>query len=563
MKSISHKKQKVVPGQVTQLGRQVEQAYRSGQLEVAKGLCRSILTLSPGNPEALYLLARIALDMNRLAEAELHIAEALKQGRSDPRVWLLKGNLAARSGRFDEARQAFLKVTRLAAMEPLGWLNLAKVLLELNEIAEAGKVAKTATLLSPGNPEARNVLAQALLEQKNYHDAEAILAPLVSRHPGYGDALKNLGAAYVLQGKFEQAKALVEGINLSNADPESLKALVGILRRSGELDLADRVVVYACKAYPDDLSWKTGYSDFAFSRGLFEEGWAYYEAKEANGPVNRWGAGELEGKRVCVYTDQGLGDDVFFWRYLPALHERGARVCYQVSHKLLEMARRLPCVDEVRERENGDPDCDLSIPISSLPFLSGQGLVPGYAEACRVAPLQEKIDAVRLMLREAGTGPYLGLTLRGGRPLREVSGLRKLQIYSKSIALEDVSGILRDWPGQIVWLQFKPLPGEVEEVSRACGKQVLDMSAFNDDLESMLALLDELDEYLTVSNTNVHLRAMLGKASRVLVPLPPEFRWGREGNESVWFPGTSVYRQLPGGSWDEALAELGQALKRH
>jgi hypothetical protein len=263
-----------------------------------------------------------------------------------------------------------------------------------------------------------------------------------------------------------------------------------------------------------------------------------------------------------VYTDQGLGDDVFFWRYLPALHERGANVCYEVSPKLLELARRLPCVDEACERDAAGTPCDLRIASSSLPFLSGQGLVANYAEACRVAPLQEKTEAVRAKLRAAGAGPYLGLTLRGGRPLGEVRGLRKLQTYSKVVGLGDLAGILRDWPGQIVWLQFKPLPGEAEEVARVSGKAVLDMSALNDDLESMLALLDELDEYLTVSNTNVHLRAMLGKASRVLVPMPPEFRWGRAGDGTIWFPGTRVYRQSPGGSWAEALARLGQSLKR-
>ena len=76
----------------------------------------------------------------------------------------------------------------------------------------------------------------------------------------------------------------------------------------------------------------------------------------------------------------------------------------------------------------------------------------------------------------------------------------------------------------------------------------------------MLALLDCLDDYLAVSNTNVHLRAMLGKTSQVMVPMPPEFRWGRKGDESVWFPGTTLHRQLPGGNWSTALAQLARAL---
>jgi hypothetical protein len=78
----------------------------------------------------------------------------------------------------------------------------------------------------------------------------------------------------------------------------------------------------------------------------------------------------------------------------------------------------------------------------------------------------------------------------------------------------------------------------------------------NDDLEDALALLDVLDDYVGVSNTNTHLRAALGKTAQVLVPFPPEWRWGTAGDESPWFPGFRVLRQTPQRTWDAALAGL-------
>ncbi len=77
----------------------------------------------------------------------------------------------------------------------------------------------------------------------------------------------------------------------------------------------------------------------------------------------------------------------------------------------------------------------------------------------------------------------------------------------------------------------------------------------------MLALLSLMDDFVTVSNTNVHLRAGTDKTSRVLVPNPPEYRWMAEGEESPWFPGCKLYRQKVGGEWDEALAALARDLK--
>jgi len=87
---------------------------------------------------------------------------------------------------------------------------------------------------------------------------------------------------------------------------------------------------------------------------------------------------------------------------------------------------------------------------------------------------------------------------------------------------------------------------------------VHDFTALNEDLEDMLALLSFMDEYVTVSNTNVHLRAATGRNSRVLVPNPPEYRWMAEGEESPWFPGCKLYRQKVDGAWEEALAALAR-----
>ena len=81
-------------------------------------------------------------------------------------------------------------------------------------------------------------------------------------------------------------------------------------------------------------------------------------------------------------------------------------------------------------------------------------------------------------------------------------------------------------------------------------------------VHSLIALVALLDDYVTVSNTNVHLRAATAKSSRVLVPRPAEFRWMTEGSTSPWFPECPVYRQESNGAWDAAFARLASDLAR-
>ena len=82
------------------------------------------------------------------------------------------------------------------------------------------------------------------------------------------------------------------------------------------------------------------------------------------------------------------------------------------------------------------------------------------------------------------------------------------------------------------------------------------MTALNEDLEALLALLALMDDYIGVSNTNMHLRAGVSRTARVLVPRPAEWRWMISGSESPWFPGFRVYRQGPDGDWGAALKHL-------
>jgi hypothetical protein len=80
---------------------------------------------------------------------------------------------------------------------------------------------------------------------------------------------------------------------------------------------------------------------------------------------------------------------------------------------------------------------------------------------------------------------------------------------------------------------------------------VLDLSAWNEDLEDALALMATVADYAGVSNTNMHLRAGTGRVATVFVPFPPEWRWLAQG-DSPWFPGFRLVRQQWDGRWPDA-----------
>jgi ADP-heptose:LPS heptosyltransferase len=119
----------------------------------------------------------------------------------------------------------------------------------------------------------------------------------------------------------------------------------------------------------------------------------------------------------------------------------------------------------------------------------------------------------------------------------------------KELATQDLARALADREGTWISVQRQPRAGEREALEAALGSPVQDASAANDDLEEMLALMSVLDGYVGVSNFNTHLRAGLGRPMEVLVPFPPEWRWGIKGERSAWFPTARIVRQAAGGRW--------------
>jgi hypothetical protein len=175
-----------------------------------------------------------------------------------------------------------------------------------------------------------------------------------------------------------------------------------------------------------------------------------------------------------------------------------------------------------------------------------------------LSPLAERVAELRARLMAVGKPPYIGLTWRGGTPPGEQRGA--FWALHKEIGIPPLAATLKEIPGTFIALQRKPAPGEIDTLADALGRPVHDFTDLNEDLEGMLALLAQIDDYIGVSNTNVHLRASAGKTGRVLVPCQPDFRWKSGDRTSVWFPGFTLYRQSPGGDWQAALAELKRDL---
>lgn len=485
---------------------EVVRLFMDGSYDEARRACRKLLKAQPALPHAHLLLAEISRELGdeRTAREELERTLRLQPGWSAAHAQAAVADLFMEFRRFDEAERGY----------------------------------RRALALSPALHEAREQLLRLLLAARRHDDLEAACHEAMALFPEAAFYIERLGMAHWRRGRYEEALAAFRQAGERAADPASEAY------RSAKLNLANALLTL----------------------GRLREGWLEYRWRPARAERRRQHpeivdqpadvAGLSVPRRIRIIGEQGFGDDLFFLRFAPALRSRGHELAISCDAKLAPLLSRMPELLQHVNRPDFVPEITLCT--GDLPLAGGEVIAP---------PLPLPLDAVRrarwaTRLQAFGPPPYIGVTWRAGILPQDVQP-QQGAYWVKDVSPERLARVLRDLDARVVILQRRATPEDLAAFRQALGRGALDLGEVNDDLQDALAVLSLVDEYVGVSNTNVHLRAGIpGAGARVLVRTPTEWRWGGDAESSRWFPGVRVYRDVPGQDWAGALTALQTDLQR-
>ncbi len=509
--------------------------HQAGRFDAAEAIYRDILRSAPEDADALHLLGLVILDNGDSANAVALIEEAIALQPGIAPFHNTLGNALKSQGDLDRACLCF---RRALALDP----NLTGVHVNLGD---------------------------ALWAQGNLEEAEEEFRAVPVTDLQHFETLRRLGKSYTRLGKYEDAYICLQRALGINPDSPQVYINLGNLRSlMGEHDEAKSLYLRALDLDPGNPYAKTNLAYQALLTGDFTQGWYFYKARPSarNHSQKLWQDAlpkDLTGKHLLIIKDQGLGDHIFFLRFAPELFRRGARITYVTNPKLTPILAPLPFLDEIVDQAETNPGADYTLLCTDLPLACGMTSPEQIPPPYPIPIDNQRQSKMSQRLKGLGSPPYIGITWRAGSQ-DKIENFFKLDYRIESLfklsPLDRIADVLRPVNGTVLALQRLPEVGEIDQLAEYIGRPVHDFTALNDDLEDMLALLSLIDEYVCVSNTNVHVRAGAGRTSRVLVPTPPEWRWMVEGDESPWFPGTSIYRQGSDQSWDEAFSRLGHDL---
>ena len=505
-----------------------------------------------------YQAAYRLLGAGKVAEAEVILRKVLTSDPDDAGALHLLGGIALGRGQIVAAEELVRKAIRFSPRNLEYHDNLGAVLLRRGKTDEAIAAFRTAIEIDPGAAMTHNNLGNALKQKGDFAGAAAAFRRMIELEPDIAGAHSNLGTALRASGKLEEAEESLRRAVELNANSAMVHGNLGVLLRDmARYGEAQASLEHALRIDPGYLPAKTNLALLWLLLGDFGRAWEFYTARRSVRNLHRKLfqqplPDDLSGKRILLLKEQGLGDEIFFLRFAPEVKRRGGEITYVGDAKIAPIIRRVGFIDRVIGDAREAEGIDMTLSVADLPYLVGMKSAADIAPPYPLSVEHERKNSMAARLGRFGPAPYIGLTWRAGSG-RPGETFREIPRQHLAKALEQVKGTF-------VALQRHPEAGEIEALSRDLGRELHDLTDLNDALEDMLAALSLLDDYVTVSNTNVHLRAGVGRTSRALIPHPPAYRWMASGDESPWFPGSTVYRQKVNGDWDQAFERLAADL---
>ena len=541
-------------------------AKKAGDKEVSLEAYREASRLRPGSAEVQASLADICAQVGRIDEAIASYRRAVTIRPDYSEAHLNLGRIFYDRRELPDARRAFEAALELNPGSAKGHYNLGLVHDKSGEVEASERAYRRALEIDPAFEKARINLGVSLFQRGAHDEAIAELKQCDPRKAVLSHF--NLGFAAAQWG--DQAVAERHCSLAAKVDSDDLEMTndMGILMfNHGRTDMATPLMEHAVTTDPSFPMAQWNMALISLALGRLEEGWKLYEWRfnsnvDATPPrphaFPRWQGEPLQAKRLLVWGEQGIGDELLFASMFNDLHGRVGELSIEVNPKLRALfARSFPWARTVSRTtppaEALTRGVDYQSPAGSLarflrPALTSFPRQQRYliADPGRVAHWQQRIAAL-------GAGLKIGFSWRSS-VLNEMRAL--------SCTTLDQWGDLFAVPGcHWICLQYDDCE---DELAAAADKFGVTLTRFPevdyfDDLDEVAALMCALDLVLSAPTTVSVQSAALGIETW---QMSYGGDWQTHGTDhNPWLPAIVRFQRPWNKTWRTMLSEIAERLR--
>jgi tetratricopeptide (TPR) repeat protein len=492
---------------------------------------------------------------------------ALKNGQIDKAIKLLdrlvntdplnlsyrmkRGEAYFRKEDFQTGLQDFAKAVELDHKNIQAVINFGAALIRCNQPLEAKEILDYALELDPNSFDAYVNLCNVFQFLHKPDEALRSAMRAIEIRPDHFLAFNNLGTALGDLNLIDESREAFQTAHELN--PHYLPSIINLAQlhvKQANFDQAQKLYEDALtskKITPFEADLVRYYLSYLYlQKGILAKGWDYYDF--GFGPLlpvtalrslrkfmqPRWDGKIDLTKRLLVWREQGLGDEIEFSTCFPDLVATGMNITIECDRRLVSIfERNYPSLSFRPESVGPDQlprydDFDVQIPIGSLPRIYRREKASFEAHQTQWSVDGKFSDVFHQRLE-----PYKNKTLVG---ICWRSGLLRIQRNESYSGLPDWKLLLQRPDIQVVNLQYGDCESELAAIEQELGISVLrwpDIDLKND-LEAVIALIDQLDTVVTVGTAVSSLAGAVGKKCLLLAKRSWVFLG--ETDRYPWYP---------------------------
>lgn len=495
---------------------------------------KKVIEIQPDSDDTLNNLGFLHTEFGDLDNAALYLNQAISINPKNFNILNNLGKLYEKKGLFTDAFKYFDATIKLKPDYAEAYSNRGAILNQLKEYNAALIDFDKALALNPFSAEAHSNKGNTLREVMRFEEALQSYTKAISLNPNYAEAYSNRGVALKELRRLDEAlsnfeKAITLEPGYSN----------GYLNKS--------ILLLMTKKF--DEGWKL-YSDWRWkSTPLDSEklntSIPYWERKIDNIEV-----------QLLLWAEQGIGDEVFYFGMLSNFSDVNARVTISADIRLHTLFKRsMPNVDFIDRKEIAnvceENAFDFQAPIGDI----GQLLSVDKS-------IKHKIPKPFLQINRSrctdikNKNNFLADKFVCGISWKSTN---KDIGVAKSLNLIDLSPLLSIENIEFVSLQYGSTTDEIELVEKTIGKKVHTIDGLDifNDIEGLVALIDNCDFVVTTSNITAHLTGAIGKKGMVLIPYSKGkiWYWHSGVGQSLWYPSLKLVSQTKINDWTDPIYE--------
>ena len=397
----------------------------------------------------------------------------------------------------------------------------------------------------------------ALIEKAlyNYESAYGYAKYAYELKPSSAAIAANFAIVSKILGKNRQAKNLID--RAVELDPKNWMYnfnKASLFSDEGNLEKAKEFYDIALQLNPLEVNVNIDYFYCLAKMKLYKKAWPFYEyryfkikslqklIKELNRPVLQIKQ-DVYSQNICIIPEQGMGDNLMFLRFITEFQKIAPNSYYLCPPSLTKIVTQM----NINFKNEFDETATHVVGIMSLPYHLNIEKIPD--QQLLINNKSKLNNKIKIGICWAGSPNH---------PMDK----------DRSTYLSYFEPFLKDESFQIYSFQKEKTARKyaaskkIYDYAKGMEKyQITDLSDQLTDGYETANLISSMDVFISVDSYPIHLAGIVDIPAYVLVGNQPDWRWGLEGNKSLWYNNITIVRKQKRESYRKTLLALYQKIR--